>query len=59
MKRLRDQIFGCVANVYISDEGRNTLDPKSKVCAFMVMAKISLDTAFGIMKVKRLYFQEI
>ncbi|WVZ16376.1 hypothetical protein V8G54_009358 [Vigna mungo] len=29
------KIFGCVAYVHISDQGRNKLDPKSKKCTFI------------------------
>uniref|UniRef100_A0A803MU96 CCHC-type domain-containing protein n=1 Tax=Chenopodium quinoa TaxID=63459 RepID=A0A803MU96_CHEQI len=29
------KVFGCVAYVHISDQGRNKLDPKSKVCTFI------------------------
>ena len=29
------RVFGCVAYVHISDQGRNKLDPKSKKCTFI------------------------
>ena len=29
------KVFGCVAYVHISDQGRNKLDPKSKKCTFI------------------------
>ena len=28
-------VFSCVAYVHISDQGRNKLDPKSKICTFI------------------------
>ena len=30
------RVFGCVAYVHISDQGRNKLDPKSKKCTFII-----------------------